>query len=202
MTGDLARSKKKFIIVLTVLGVVDVILIAYLLWPGSSPSARLARLQALAQQASTLDREMAPLVGLGPKLDQTRVKVKNFYEEKVPSQFSQIPQHLEKLVKNTGVTAAQGFRYTEERPASNEKNNLPDVQRIGIETTVSGEYSKVARFINALEQDKFMFVINQIALSGSEGGNLVSLQIKFETFLKETRRGTFMVGEDEKKDLR
>ena len=45
--------------------------------------------------------------------------------------------------------------------------------------------AKVARFINALEQDKFVFIINQITLNGSEGG-LVSLQIKFETFLKQT----------------
>ena len=29
-------------------------------------------------------------------------------------------------------------------------------------------------------------VIDQITLNGSEGGNLVSLQIKFETFLKQT----------------
>ena len=185
MTGDLARSKTRFTIILAVLAVVDVVLIAYLLFSGSSPSARLAREQALQQQLNTLSREVAPLVGIGPKLDQTRVDVKKFYEQKVPSQFSQISQHLEKLVKETGVSAAQGFRFTEERPGGNEKDVLPDVQRIGIDATVSGEYSKVARFINALEQDKLVFVITQIGLNSSEGGNLVSLQIKFETFLKQ-----------------
>lgn len=185
MTSDLARSRTRFTIIVALLAVVDVVLIAYLLLSGSSPSARLAREQSLQQQLTSLNREVAPLVGIGPKLDQTRVDVKKFYEQKIPSQFSQISQHLEKLVKEAGVTAAQGFRYSEERPGSNEKNVLPDVQRIGIETTVSGEYSKVARFINALEQDKFVFVITQIGLNSSEGGNVVALQIKFETFLKE-----------------
>jgi hypothetical protein len=61
---------------------------------------------------------------------------------------------------------------------------LPDVQRVSIETTVNGEYAKVARFINAMEQDKFVFIIDQIALNSQEGG-VVSLQIKAETFLKE-----------------
>jgi hypothetical protein len=62
---------------------------------------------------------------------------------------------------------------------------LPDVQRISIETTVTGEYAKVARFINAIEQDKLVFIIDQISLNSQEGG-VVSLQVKFETFLKES----------------
>ena len=57
------------------------------------------------------------------------------------------------------------------------------MQRIEVDTTVTSDYAKVARFINALEQDKLLFVINQITLNGQEGGQ-VSLQIKFETFLK------------------
>jgi len=43
----------------------------------------------------------------------------------------------------------------------------------------------VARFINAMEQDKYVFIINQISLNSQEGG-VVSLQIKFETFLRQT----------------
>jgi hypothetical protein len=82
------------------------------------------------------------------------------------------------------VTTA-GIRYNQDRNASNEKNELPDVQRINIETTVTGEYAKVARFINAMEQDRFVFIIDQIALTSQESG-VVSLQIKFETFLKES----------------
>jgi len=36
-----------------------------------------------------------------------------------------------------------------------------------------------------MEQDRFVFIINQIALTSVESG-VVSLQIKFETFLKES----------------
>ncbi len=181
--GDLTKVKTQFTLILAVLGLMDLALIGYLIWPGSSKASKLAQEQALQQQATSLAHEVAPLDGIGEKLDKTRVDVKKFYEQKVPSQSSEISQHLEKLVQETGVTT-QGFRYTQEKTNA-EKDELPDVRRIGIETTVSGEYSKVARFINALEQDKFVFVINQISLSGSEGGG-VSLQIKFETFLKET----------------
>ena len=85
-------------------------------------------------------------------------------------------------MQETGVTT-DGIRYNQDK--TSEKSELPDVQRVNIETTVHGDYAKVARFINALEQDQFVCVINQITLNGTEGGNLVTLPINFETFQKE-----------------
>lgn len=182
--GNLARVRKRFVTILAVLGAVNLLLIIYLLLPGSSPSALTARERSLQDQANTLSREVAPLKGIDKQLEQTRVDVKQFYEQKVPSQFSEISQHLEKLMKDTGVSN-QGIHYSQDRNDQKDKNDLPDVRRVGIDTTVSGEYSKVAHFINALEQDKFVFVIDQISLSSQESG-VVSLQIKCETFLKES----------------
>jgi Tfp pilus assembly protein PilO len=180
---NLAKIKNRFVTIVAVLGVLNLILIGYLLWPGTSPAAKLAQEDALRQQEKALSREVAPLRNIDKTLAQTRVDVKKLYEQKIPGQFSQISQHLEKLVQETGVTT-QGIHYSNDK--TDEKTDLPDVQRINIDTTIHGDYAKVARFINALEQDKFVFVINQITLNGSEGGNLVSLQIKFETFLKQT----------------
>jgi Tfp pilus assembly protein PilO len=182
--GNLAKIRQKFMLILAVLGAVDLLLIVYLLLPGSSPSGKLAQEQSLQEQVKTLTREVAPLQGIDKKLAQTRVDVKAFYEQKVPHEFSQISQHLEKLMREAGVTT-QGVHYTQDRNDQKDKNDLPDVRRVSIETTVSGEYAKIAHFINAMEQDKFVFVINQVSLTGQEGG-VVSLQIKCETFLKET----------------
>jgi Tfp pilus assembly protein PilO len=160
------------------------LLIIYLLLPGSSPAARAAQEESLREQKQALTREVTPLIGIDQKLAQTRVDVKRFYQDKVPGQFSQISQHLEKLMKDAGVST-NGVRYGQDRNGSTEKNELPDVQRVNVETTVTGEYEKVARFINAMEQDKFVFIIDQISLNSQEGG-VVSLQIKAETFLKES----------------
>ena len=184
--NNLTKMRQRFTLVLAVLGAVDLLLIIYLLLPGSSPSSRAAMEQNLRDQEKTLTREVTPLKGIDKQLAQTRVDVKHFYEQKVPSEFSQISQHLEKLMKETGVTTTSGIHYAQEnRSARNDKGDLPDVQRINIETTVTGEYAKVARFINGMEQDKFVFIIDQISLTSQESG-VVSLQIKFETFLKET----------------
>ena len=182
--NHLEKTRKQLTTILAVLGAVDLLLVIYLLLPGSSPSARAAQEASLREQKQALTREVTPLIGIDKKLAQTRVDVKKFYEEKVPGQFSQISQHLEKLMKDAGVTHAE-IRYGQDRTGNAEKNELPDVQRVNIETTVTGEYAKVAKFINAMEQDKFVFIIDQISLNSQEGG-VVSLQVKFETFLKES----------------
>src|SRR5580765_2418059 len=182
--GNLAKLKQQFTLVLGVLGAVDLLLIIYLLLPGTSPAAKLAQEQSLEEQERMLVREVAPLENIDKTLAQTRVDVKKFYEQKVPSEFSQISQHLTKLQQETGV-AMQGIHYTPDRNFQNDKNNLQDIQLINIDTTVTGEYTKVARFINAMEQDKLVFVIDQISLTSQESG-IISLQIKVQTFLKES----------------
>src|SRR5579871_138472 len=182
--NHLEKTRKQFTTILAILSAVDLLLVIYLLLPASSPSARAAQEASLKDQKQTLTREVTPLIGIDKKLAQTRVNVKKFKEEKIPGQFSQISQQLEKLMKDAGVTNT-GIRYGQDRNGSAEKNELPDVQRVNIETTVTGEYAKVAKFINAMEQDRLVFIIDQISLTSQEGG-VVSLQVKFETFLKES----------------
>jgi Tfp pilus assembly protein PilO len=182
--NNLEKARKQFTTILAILGAIDLLLIVYLLLPGSSPSARAAQEESLREQKQALTREVAPLNGIDKKLAQTRVDVKKFYEDKIPGEFSQISQHLVKLMKDSGVTTA-GIRYNQDSRGSAEKDELPGVQKISVETTVTGEYEKVARFINAMEQDRLVFIIDQISLNSQEGG-VVSLQIKAETFLKES----------------
>jgi hypothetical protein len=182
--ANLNMTRQRFTVALAVLGALDLALIVYLLMPGSSPSARLAQEKSLQEQVTALSREVKPLNGIGEKLAATRVDIKKFYEQKIPSEFSQISQHLDKLRQETGVST-QAIHYQEEKNTSNDKSELPDVRRISIDTTVTGEYEKVARFINAMEQDKLVFIIDQISLNSQQGG-VVSLQIKFQTFLKQT----------------
>lgn len=182
--GNLTKVRQKFTLILGLLGAIDLLLIIYLLLPGSSASGRLAQEKSLQEQAATLTREVTPLRGIDQKLSQTRVDLKKFYAQQVPSQFSQISQHLEKLMQETGVTS-QGIRYGQGHNGAEEKDKLPEIRMVDVETTVTGEYAKVARFINAMEQDKLIFIIDQVSLNSQESG-VISLQIKAQTFLKES----------------
>ncbi len=177
---NLQKIRKKFTVILGVLGVVDLLLLGYLLWPGASYSALQERQRGLQQQRDALETEVKPLRGMDKQLEKTRGDVKTFYQQKIPSHFSEISQQLDKLLQENGVTK-QSIHYSPDRT---DKTDLPDVQRISVDTTVTGDYAKVAGFINAMERDNLVFIITQVQLTGRDAGT-VSLQIKFDTFLKE-----------------
>lgn len=177
--NNLAHIKKRFFTILTILAVIDLAFLVYLLWPGSSSSGRHAREQALSEQKRSLTQEVQPLKNIDQELLKTRSEINTFYSDRVPDHWSEISAELDKLTRDANVVP-QSIHYAN-KP---DKDDLQSVQRVEIETSVTGEYGKVARFINSLEQDKLIFIIEQVTLSGQEGGT-VTLQIKFQTFLKE-----------------
>jgi Tfp pilus assembly protein PilO len=178
---DLQKIRQRVFTVLAILGFICAGLLVYLLWPGSSISAQREQAEALQQQYKALSHEVEPLNGIEGKLMQTRADIKNFYKDTVPSRASEISLRLEKISQGAGVQN-QGIRYSNK--TTPDKNDLPGFQRLDIDTSVSGEYPKLAHFINAIEQDKVMFVIDQVTLSSQQNG-MVTLQIKLHTFLKE-----------------
>ncbi len=177
---NLQKVRKKFTIALSVLGVLDLLLLGYFLWPGSSLGALEARKLSLQSQLDTQKKEVAPLIGMEEKLKKTRTDISAFYQHKIPTRSSEISQQLDKLRQDNGVDM-KAIHLAIEKV---EKNDLPGVQRISIDTTVTGDYAKVAKFINATERADLLFIITQVQLTSREGGT-VSLQIKFDTFLRE-----------------
>jgi Tfp pilus assembly protein PilO len=178
--GDLEQTRKRFVTVAVSLGVINLALLVYLLWPGTSHAAQQADEAALQQKYATLKLEVERWQASNP--ENTREDLKRLYAEDVPARWSQISQQIEKLLKENGVSA-QSIHYV---PDNDEKSALPNVQRIKIDTSVTGDYTKVAKFINAMEQNKLLFIIDKISLSGQAEGGTVTLQITFNTFLKET----------------
>jgi hypothetical protein len=173
--GNLQGVRQRFIAAGVILGAVNLALLVYLLWGGSSAPS----LSVLQKKYNNLKTDVARWETNNP--DKTRADLKQFYAADLPARFSQIDEQVEKLTREAGVIAPS-LQYP--RASNEEKGALPDVQEIKIETNVSGDYEKVARFINALEQDKMLFIIEKISLTGQQGG-VVSLQISFNTFLRQ-----------------
>ena len=172
--GDLQRMRKRFIAAATVLGLISLGLLTYLVLPGSN-GPRPAELQ---EHYLSLKTEVALWQKGNP--DAVRADLTQFYAEDIPAKWSEIPKRMDKLIRATGVSAP-GIRYS----TDSAKAALPGVEQIQIETTVTGDYSKVAQFINSLEQDKVFFIINKVSLGSQEGG-MVSLSITVDSFLKKT----------------
>jgi Tfp pilus assembly protein PilO len=178
---DLQKIQQRVFTILAVLGVLCLGLTVYLLWPGTSVTAQKAQEASLQQQFRTLSHEVEPLSGIEGKLMQTRTDIKNLYKDTVPSRASEISLQIERISQNVGVQN-QGVHYAP-KPTT-DKDDLPGLQRLDIDTAVSGDYPKLAHFINAIEQNKTFFVIDQVSLNSQQSG-IVTLQIKLHTFLKE-----------------
>jgi Tfp pilus assembly protein PilO len=180
----LDKKRRTFTVLLGILLAVDVGLAAYLIWPGGSSASTRSEVQKLRQDYLLKFKQTAPLIGMDKKLDLTRVDIKKFDAERTAAHWSQISNEVHKLAHEHGVSL-QDIHY---KP---EDSGIPGIQQVEIDTGIAGDYVKIARFINALERDKLLFVINTIALRGQtsqqgQPGGGVELQISFQTFLRET----------------
>ncbi len=176
---NLGRLRRKFAFLLACLAVLDLVLAVYLLWPGGEKASRVQE-ESLQQDYRTMTREVAPLRGVDTKLLRSRGDLKRFYQEQLPSKYSQISDEIAKLAHENGVTY-QNLSYT---AAATE---LPDIQRISVSTTISADYAKIPHFINALERDKHLFfIIDKISVNGQQSG-VVTMLVRFETYLKATQ---------------
>lgn len=177
----LAPIRQKFIITLAVLGAINLGLGVYLLWPGRPTQAQLKQEEKeLRNQVNVLSAEVAPLQGMDQKLIKTREDVKKFYSQHVANRWSEVSEEINKLAQQNGF-APPPIRY------KTEDTGLPGLQRVKADISLAGEYPKIAKFINAMERDRLVFDIMQITLNGEQGGGgSVDLQIKVDTFLKET----------------
>jgi hypothetical protein len=176
--GNLLQARKKFMTAAGALFLINVALLVDRLWPGTSHSIQQAQEADLRQKVAVLNHEIALWKNSDPaKIQQD---LNRLYAENIATRGSQVSKQLEKLLQDTGVTA-QSILY----PDLTDKPPLPGVQWVKVETVVTGDYAKIAQFINAVEQNKMLFLIDKINLSGQQERGIVSLQITFTTFLKE-----------------
>jgi len=173
---SIQRTRRNFTILLGVMGVLSLTFLAYLFWPGSStPASRGAEEQALRVELAAKRKQARPLQDIQEKLAASQQDVKKLSQEHVPSRFSDIADALHKVAMENGVSA-QHVQY------DTENAGLAGVDRVKISTSVSGDYNKLAHFINAVEREKLLFVIKQISLSEQQSGT-VELQIRFDTYI-------------------
>lgn len=170
----LRRNLKLTVIVLLVL---DVAAVAYLLSPLSQSRAKhQEERDRVQQQLQVREREMAPLKNIDQKLGTAREQISDFYQNRIPGEYSSIAEELGKLSKENHVRINLAKYGAED-------SGLAGLQRVRIEAGIDGDYVDIVKFINALERDKMFFIIDSVGLSEQQGGN-VKLQVKLETYLK------------------
>jgi type IV pilus assembly protein PilO len=174
---DLRQTRKQLKMALGILAGVDVLMAVVFFSPliGSAESRRM-QMNQMQAELNTKTRQVAPLKDLPHKVDFANKQIAEFYKKRLPEQGSQIAAELGKLQSANGVTI-EDVKY---KVKDEEAGNLQPVE---MEADLSGSYSSLAKFINALERDQMFFIIRSVTLGGEPRGT-VKLNLKLDTYLR------------------
>jgi type IV pilus assembly protein PilO len=174
---DLKRTRSRLKVTVAMLVLVDAAAIAMLVSPlAGMRAARQQQMRELWQELKS--REFASWRGLDKKIPVAKQEIDDFYQQRFPTEESEISAELGKVASETGVRVT-GVKY------SAKDASIEGLQRVEIAANFSGDYLELVRFINALERSKLFFLVDGVDL-GSEQNGIVGLQIKVETYLRST----------------
>jgi Tfp pilus assembly protein PilO len=133
---------------------------------------------ALAQkqaQLRALDLQTQPLRGLDQRVVQSRQQRIDFYQKRIPANYSSIDARIGELAVKAPVRLTR-VQYTQAPPGA-------DLTEIRLDANITGEYPHILRFVNSLERDPLFYVIRAMALTGQQGGS-VSLRLQVSTWMR------------------
>lgn len=174
---DLRQTRKTLKITLAAMLGADLLLAIVYFSPlvGSAESRRM-ELNRLQGELTIKTRQVAPLQNMPEKVLLANTQIADFYKKRFASQDSQIATEFGKLAASNGVAIVQG-KYTV-KPAG-----PGGLQPVEVEADLAGNYTALAKFINAIERDEMFFIINSVTLGGEPTGP-VKLNVKLEAYLK------------------
>jgi len=126
-------------------------------------------------QLRALELQTAPLRGLDQRVEKTREQLEDFYQKRIPPNYSSIDARIVELQVDSRVRLTR-VQYTQGAPG-------PGLTEISMDASISGDYPAIMRFINSLERDPMFFIVRAMALTGQQGG-LVNLRLRVSTWLR------------------
>jgi len=116
------------------------------------------------------------LRGVDAKLQASDTEAQKFYTDRLPYAYSDVAASIGTIAKETNV------RWS--RASYVQAISADGVTELRIDGAVTGDYVSVAHFINSMERSKSFFLIENLALTGAQGG-LVNLQLRIGTYIRE-----------------
>jgi type IV pilus assembly protein PilO len=180
--ADLSKLRTRFKVMAGILAAVALLAAFYLLAPVGQSNAELYKeLDQTRNDFKSKEAQVKPLRGLPQKLVATHEQIGKFYVDRLPAKQSVVSEEIGKLAIKSGVTLSD-VRY------ENLETDIPELRAVIVDAQLSGEYAKVARFINAVERNKTFFLVDGLTLDEQKSGN-VRLKLNLETFLRPATPG-------------
>ena len=175
--ASLDQVRSRFVAVILFLLVLDIAAFAFLLSPwGRSPGERADEYNRARTEWHQKARDIQPLTGMPEKLKRAEQDSDTLLRSRLPEQNSQISNEIGKLASANHVKLEQATYEAKDA-------DLPGVERVLVKASLSADYLNLVRFINALEREKMLMVIDSLKLNEKQGG-LVKVDLALEAFKK------------------
>jgi Tfp pilus assembly protein PilO len=184
MIGDLRDVRTQLLVLVGVLVLLDVAAIALLVSPaGRSRAAHQQEYERLRQQKIEKTQAATPSKGMDQKIAAAREQEEQFNSERLAHRYSAISERLSHIATDAGV-GVSNVQYDERVEKSmTEKAAPPGYDSIGITIQVHGSYDQDMRFINAVERQKMLLLIDAVNFQGMQGDAL-TVSVHLSTFLR------------------
>ena len=177
MKGELRDVRVQLLIIVGILVLVDLVALFVLISPiGRSRGAEFEqlRLERLEKMQAA-----APSRGIDEKISTARQQEKSFNEERLANRYSTMSEQISHIAKEACVSVAH-VKYDEHNV---DKSTPGGYDEIGISIQIRGTYDQNIRFINAVERQKLMLLIDGVSFGGMQGDNL-TVSLHLSTFLR------------------
>jgi len=94
---------------------------------------------------------------------------------------SRLPEQSSQISNEIGKLAAANHVKLEQATYEAKETELPGVERLLVKASLSADYLNLVKFINALEREKMLMVIDSLKLNEQQGGS-VKVDLMLEAF--------------------
>jgi Tfp pilus assembly protein PilO len=179
MMGHLRDVRIQLLIVVGVLVLVDLAAIVLLMSPaGRSRGARQMAYEQLRVEKFEKAKAVAPAQDMDQKIVTAREQQVDFTRERMAARYSAMSEQLSHLGSEAGVSVTD-VKYD----AREEKGLPPGYDSIGITIQVRGSYEQDMRFVNAVERQKMLLLIDAVTFGGMQRDAL-TVSVHLSTFLR------------------
>jgi Tfp pilus assembly protein PilO len=175
----------QLMIVAAVLLVIDVAAVALLLSPaGRGRAARQQAYETLRRERIEKTAANQPLQGMDEKITTAHTQEAQFDKVRIADHYSAVSDRLASLAKEAGVTASN-VRYDAVEETGKIRETPAGYDKVGITILVNGAYEQDMRFINAVERQPMMLMIDAVSFN-AQTGNQLSVTVHLSTYLRRS----------------
>lgn len=175
--ANLRRARQRIYVVLGVFLAIDIAAALVLFTPlVGSGAARHKEFDALRHQVQQKMQTVVPPEQIQNRVDEARTQIGAFYQERLTTGAAAVSNELGKLASSNGVRL-NAAKYKEL------DSDLPGLSHVSIDADIAGDYLAAVKFVNAVERDKMLFIVDKVSLGEQQGG-LVRLAVTLETYFK------------------